>query len=201
MNQGLLQSKAPQGEQFPNKQSAGNPPQVDPAIQEQFDMFVNRGLIIIHNDKVSNDILNKVKSGGNIINGLAKTLVIVVERIESNAESAGVKIADEVKIAGANHLLSEIFTVAETAGVKLDERQKGEVFANAVSLYLDRGIKSGKITKEQLTKMAQDAQATPQGAEIAKQMQQQTQQPVQTPVQPVQGQPPQQAVQGGQYGQ
>lgn len=166
--------------------------QVDPKMQEQFDIYIANGINIIHEPKISDALLKQIQSNPDPIDAIAQATLSVIARLEDSAASNGIKIDDSVKISGANHLMGEIMNLAEKAGIKpLMEEQRYQAFSLAVSMYLDDAVKSGKMSKEQLAQMSQEAQQTPEGQDIAAQMQQgarQTQQPV------PQGQPMQRRV-------
>lgn len=157
----------------------GKQQQVDPKSQDQFDIFVANGINIIHEQATADAIINQVKSNPDPIDAIAKATLDVVVRLEESAASNGIQLEDSVKIAGANQLMGEIINLTEVSGGnKLADEQKYQAFSLAVSMYLDGAIKSGKMTKEQLVQMGQEAQQTPEGQQIAQQMQQ-GQQPVQ----------------------
>jgi len=166
---------------------------VNPATQEQFDMFIANGLSIIHERETTDAILNQIQSNPDPIDAIAKATLDIVVRLEDSAAANGMKLEDSTKIAGANQLMGEIINLVEVSGgKKLADEQKYQAFSLAVSMYLDGAVKSGKMTKEQLVQMGQEAQQTPEGQKIAAQMQQGQQgQPPMQQGQP-QGQPVQQ---------
>ena len=147
--------------------------QATPQNQEQFDIFIANGVNIIHEQKTTDAILNQIQKNPDPVDAIAKATLMVINRLEDSALSNGVKVEDSVKIAGANQLMGEIINLTESAGMKpLVDEQKYQAFSLAVSMYLDRSVKSGKMTKEQLVQMGQEAQQSPEGQEIAQQMQQ-----------------------------
>jgi len=153
--------------------SKGNTGSVDPAIQEQFDMFMSSGISIIHDKKVSDSLIKQLRISKEPVDSIAQILLGVIRRIENSAESNGIKIDTSVKVSGANQLLGEIINLAETVGMPpLTDEQKYQAFSLAISLYINEAIKSGKMTKEQLMQMAEEAKQTPEGQKITQQMQQ-----------------------------
>lgn len=147
--------------------------QATPKNQEQFDIFIANGVNIIHEQKTTDAILNQIQKNPDPVDAIAKATLMVITRLEESAIANGIKVEDSVKIAGANQLMGEIINITESSGMEpLVEEQRYQAFSLAISMYLDRSVKSGKITKEQLAQMSQGAQQTPEGQEIAQRMQQ-----------------------------
>ena len=163
-NEGML---AP-GPEAPVTQTEG-PPGItaDPAAQEQLDMFVANGVKMIHNPKLSDSIIDKILNAEDAPDAIAEATLGVVERIETGAKQSGTQLTDDTLVAGANELMGEIISMAETAGLeKLSEEDRYRAYSVAVSKYLDGAVKSGKMTTEHLATMSEQAKATPQGQEI-----------------------------------
>jgi len=145
--------------------------QVDPKIQEECDIFVTNGIQIIHDEKVSDNLIRQIKGNKDPIEAIAQATLSVVGRLEESAAQNGMKISDAAKIHGSNQLMGEVISVAEAAGMQpLNEEQRYQAFSLAVSKYIDKAVKSGKMTKEQLMQMSQEAQQSPEGQKIAQQM-------------------------------
>ena len=144
---------------------------VDPKIQEETDVFVTNGVQIIHQPNVSDNLIKQIQSSKDPIEGIANATLSIVERLEESSAQNGVQISDTAKIHGSNQLLGEIIKIAELAGVpKLNDDQKYQAFSLAVSRYIDKSVKSGKMPKEQLAQMGKEAGATPEGQKISQQM-------------------------------
>lgn len=145
--------------------------QVDPKIQEECDIFVTNGIQIIHDEKVSNNLIQQIKANKDPIEGIAQATLSIVERLEESAAQSGMKISDAAKIHGSNQLMGEIITLAEAAGMQpLNEEQRYQAFSFAISKYIDNAVRSGKMTKEQLGQMSLEAQQSPEGQKISQQM-------------------------------
>ena len=138
--------------------------QVPKEIQEQFDIFVVNGMEIINDQKVSEDILNRISQSGDPIRGIAEATVDIVNRLIDSAQENGIKLSNETMVHGSNVLMGEIINMAETAGMqKLTEEQRTQSFQLATSLYLDGAVKSGKMTPEQLAQLSEESkQAQPE---------------------------------------
>jgi len=150
-----------------------NKGKTDPKVQEEADVFVANGVQIIHQPNVSDNLIKQIQSSKDPIEGIANATLSIVERLEESSGQNGVQISDTAKIHGANQLMGEIIQIAEIAGVpKLNDDQKYQAFSMAVSRYLDKSVKSGKMSKEQLAQMGKEAGATPEGQKITQQMSQ-----------------------------
>lgn len=145
----------------------------NPKIQEQVDVFVANGIQIIHNQRVSNSIINNLKNVDDPVDAIAAMTLKVVGLIEADAEKKGAKLADVTKISGASQLMGEIIHLGEASGAiqPLSDEQKYQAFSLAVSTYLDNAVSSGKMSKEQLMAYAREAQQTPEGQKIASELQ------------------------------
>lgn len=145
----------------------------NPKNQEQLDMFVANGLNIVHDQKITDVILSQVQKNPDSVDAIAKATLMVINKLEDSSSSNGIKIEDGIKIVGANQIMGEIINLTEKAGMEpLIDEQKYQAFSLAISMYLDGAVKSGKMTKEQLISMGQDAQQSPEGQRIAQEMQQ-----------------------------
>ena len=145
--------------------------QANPKLQEECDIFVVNGIKIIHDQKVSDNLLNQIKNNPDPIEAIADATLNVISRLEESSKQNNVQISDAAKIHGSNQLMGEIIALAEAAGLPaLNDEQKYQAFSLSVSKYLDRNIKSGKIGKDQLAQWSDEAQQTQEGQKIAQQM-------------------------------
>jgi hypothetical protein len=156
--------------------------QVDPKVQEQFDLLVINGMNIINEEKPARGIVGKIKQSQNKVQAVAEITVDIIGRLADSALESKVEIAKEALVQAANVLMGEIITLAETAGVEpFSDDEKAQSFQVAVSLYLDSAVKQGKITKEELAELGEEAKQSEQGQEMAGQIenrqQPQSQQP------------------------
>ena len=163
-------------------------PKANEQDQAQYDMFIANGMSIIYDSATSKKIINQIVKSPDPIEAVSDATLSVVEKLESSAEASKIKIQDSVLIHGSNALMGEIIGLAEAAGMNpLSDEQKYQAFSLAASKYIQRALKSGKITPEQLKAMSQEASQTPEGQKIAQQLGEQTQ----APQQPVQADAPQ----------
>ena len=145
----------------------------DPRLQEQVDIFVSNGIQIIHNQRLSGNLIKQLKNSKDPVDTISAATLKVIEMLEADAEKKGAKLQDATKINGANQLMGEIINLAETSKAiePLTDEQKYQAFSLALSTYLDKAVTSGKMSKEQLMAHAEEAQQTPEGQKIAQELQ------------------------------
>lgn len=180
----LTQEPVAQGapEQIPKNQASGagmvpggrNPEEggkkMTPEQQQQFDLFISNGRKIVQ--EAGETILKQIQVQ-DPIDGIASATVMVIGRLEQVALEAGTQLDPDVEIQAANGIMGEIIGLYEkNGGQPLDEQQRYQAFSLAVSMYLDEAVKTGKISKEELTQMSDMMKKTPEGQQIAKKMEQ-----------------------------
>ncbi len=135
--------------------------------QQQVDAFIANGLKIVHDPKISDMLIARVVNAKNPIPAIADATISIVVRLEHSAKSAG-KVLSLTTIAyGGNYIMGEIIASAEAAGMKkMTDEAKYQAYSLAVGKYLDDALKTGKMTKEQLTQLGKDAEGTPLGQKI-----------------------------------
>lgn len=166
MSPGLLEQRnqnqagiGPQGQAQGQDQSQQP---IDPKTQEEFDMFVSNGMQILYDEKVAQTVVNNIMNSQDPITAIAQETLNIVDRLETNSAENGVQISDGAKVQGANHIMGEIMSLAEDAGSpKLSEEQRKQCWDMAIAKYLDDGVKSGKISQEQLMSQAEQIQGAP----------------------------------------
>lgn len=140
----------------------------DPKQQEIFDIAVSNAVSIIHNEKTTEAMLRQITSGADIIDEIAKVALGVITRIEQSASDNGVQIDESMKTDAANIIVGEIIGVVEAAGIeKLNDDQRYQAFAMTVSSYIDNAVNTGKLSKEQLIAMGEQASRSEHGQKVA----------------------------------
>lgn len=158
--QGLLEQGQGQEQGQPQEKAS-------PEIQGQFDIFVANGVSVIHDEKVSGGLIDQIVKSDDPIKAMATATLDVVERLETSAKSGGVDLSDAVLVQGANQLMGEIIELVEATGMQpFTDEQKHQAFSLAVSMYLDKAVKTGKITPEELQQMSQNVEQTSDGQRI-----------------------------------
>lgn len=178
------QPTAPQTGQMPPQEKA---PGFD---QKELDIFIANGMKLIHTEKISDRIISMVVDAKNPVQALANATLNIVGRLEQSSAAAGKKLSLTTLAYGANVLMGEIISSAEAAGMKkMDEKTRYYAFSLAVGKYLDDAIKTGKMTKEELMQLSQEAEASPAGQKI-QQAAMKMGQPVPPEAQPPEAVPP-----------
>jgi len=148
--------------------------EADSEQKDLYDIFVAQGIKLA-------SVASEKLQGNSSVDLLGNTLFEIVTKIEGEGEKNGIKFGIPVLLHGSSEILSHLI---EMSKVEINEEQVKAVVGLAVGKYLTSAMKTGKMSKEQITQMSQEAQQSmPQGAE----------QP------PQQGAPPEQAAppQGG----
>jgi hypothetical protein len=190
---GILQTEQPMAEQpmaaQPEMAEQMPEKQVDPKIQEQYDMFVINGMNIIYDEKAAGQIVKRIVGSKDPVKAIADATVALVNRVVDSALENKVQIAKEALVHGSAALLNEIVTLAEAKGLaKLSEDDKAQALNQATSTFLDNAVKTGQITKEELIQMGDEARRTPEGQKVIQAMDKQG--PPQQAQQPQQAQRP-----------
>ena len=141
----------------------GKPPEGD----EKVDAFIAQGIRLIHDPKISDGIKMQITRSDEPVEAIADQTINVVNSVEGNAKKNGITLnAGELAQAG-NILMGEIIDIAERSGSKkLSDEDKYLAFSLAISKYMDQGVKSGKITPDQLQQMATEAKESPDGKKM-----------------------------------
>lgn len=167
--------------------------------QDAFDKFVINGLQILHDEKISASIIKRVKTAKNKVDAVGEAAIDIIGKLESSAQGQ-FEIRANTVINGANVIVGEIINIAEAAGMpKLAKEQRYQAYAWAAANYIDRAIKSGRVSKDQLkqvaTKLAQSEKGQQIGQLVKADMEKQG---ARMQGQPPQGQPQEQPqAQGG----
>lgn len=161
---GQAASAAPQPQGMGSQQPAGQ--------QDNIDMFLANGIRIVHDKKVSDGFIKRIVGANNPVIAIADATLNVVDRLEGSASERGVgTLPPETLAQVANILMGEIMEMAEIAGLKpLTDDEKYQSFSLAVSKYIDKAVKSGKMSKEELGQMGDRAAQTPEGQKITQSM-------------------------------
>ena len=144
---------------------------IDPQIQEQFDLLAINGMNIINEEKPAKGIVGKINESADRVQAVAEVTVDLINRLVDSALESQVTIGKDALVHGANFLMGEIISLAESAGIEpFTDDEKAQAFQAAVSMYLDTAVKQGKMTKEELVEMSEEAKQSPQGQEMASQI-------------------------------
>ena len=154
-------------------------------------MFIANGLRLIHDRKISDNFIKKIVNSDDPVEAIADATLMVVDKVEQEATKSGVKLPDGNLAQIGNIFMGEIITIAESSGMdKLSNEDKYRAYSIAVSKHIDTSVKSGKITPDQLQKMSQQAEQSPEGQKMKALMEQMGGGQAQAGGQPAGGQPP-----------
>lgn len=140
---------------------------LSPDQQKKFDAYVAQGVRLIHDQKVTDTMLQGIEGSENPVPVIADTTLNLIKRLDAKAAETGIELEIELKAHAANLLMGELITIAESAGMPpLDDEQRYQVFSLAVSKYLKQAVASGEMSEDELIQMGQAAQQTPEGQKI-----------------------------------
>jgi len=118
------------------------------------DQYISNGMKLIHSEKTRDNIVEQLKADPDPSSAVASTTVNILEQMDRSAESAGVKIPNEVRIAGASPIMEQVIEVGQASGaLTLSEDQTKEAASMTVSLYLKTAMENGTITMGDLQAM------------------------------------------------
>lgn len=153
--------------------------------QERFDKYVVNALNILHDEKVTPGIVQRMQSG-DPVDAIGDVAVDIANRLDATAAEQGFEMTANTIINGMNVMVGELCEIAEAAGLeKLSDEQKYQAYSYALSRYLDEAVKMGKITPEELQQLRQGMEQQEQAEMQGQPMEQAPQRPAGTQ----QGQP------------
>ncbi len=112
--------------------------------------YISNGMQLIHSDKLSGEIIKRLK-GDNDIAALGDLTLKIIETLDNVMQSKNKKVNDEVKWKGATVFMSQLVEVGRAAKVlKIDDEGIKEAAGMAVGQYMQNGVANGTITEDQL---------------------------------------------------
>jgi len=113
--------------------------------------YVSNGMKIIHSEQTRDSIVQQLKTGGNPAAALAQTTVNVLEKLDTASAQSGATIAPETVLQGSAPIMEQVMEIGEASGsFQISEDQIKEAAGMAVSLYIKKGMETGKITMENM---------------------------------------------------
>lgn len=134
----------PMEQQAPQEQGG----EVSAEQQDMFDILVAQGIKFI-SDKAKN--IKDIKDP----NSVATVMVMIISRVEDESAKKGMKFDNSVLLAGAVELLKYFLKIT---GVEPDEERLKEIVGRMIGMYFKEALKKGKMTKEQILQLSQEAQ-------------------------------------------
>lgn len=121
---------------------------VDPKLQKQMDSYIAALMYSMHNPKTSGNVIEMLKSAPPE-QSIPYTALQLNGQIEKAfAKKLGGKVSDEVKLAGALYLASDLSELGNTAGLwekPVTEQDVPKMFQGIVTKYIHQGLKDGSI--------------------------------------------------------
>ncbi len=121
---------------------------VDPKLQKQMDSYIAALMYSMHNPKTSGNVIEMLKSAPPE-QSIPYTAMQLNSQIEQSfSKKMGGKVADEVKLAGAMYLasdLSELGNAAKLWEKPVSEQDVPKMFQGIVTKYIHQGLKDGSI--------------------------------------------------------
>lgn len=98
-------------------QAGEEQPNVTPEEQAEYDRFMDNALKLIYNEKALPQVIRSLAGGGDPVEGLANTTVMVIGRLEDSAGGHG-SINGDVLFHGGVEILEDLADLAGEAGIK-----------------------------------------------------------------------------------
>jgi len=125
----------------------------------------------IHTPQVTDNILKTIQVAPDKVDAVGDESANLLDRMSSSAGLAKTKLPADVVSHGMNTIVGEIIKITELAQVaKFDKDQRYQAYSWAMSNFLDRSLKKGNITEQDLKNLGDQAMQTPEGAQVAQQM-------------------------------
>ncbi len=135
---------------------------VSPEEQELYDTFVKKGADLIYTDagKINDAVLDALhvdtedldeRQGSARIMALAHTGMQIVKKLDESAREQGQDIPDDILAHGGKEIIEELGEIASKAGIyDYSEEELSGAYFQAVDMYRDEAIKSGRTSEETL---------------------------------------------------
>jgi len=134
--------------QKPNNKEGGN------EGQELYDIFVAQGIKLA--SKTSEKMQGKIST-----ELLGKSLFSIVNRIVTEGEKHGIKFNNSVLLHGSREIMGHLIKMS---GVEIDDTRISAAVGIAMNEYFDNAVKTGKMTKEEVVQLSEEAKALAQNA-------------------------------------
>lgn len=122
--------------------------EVDPKLQKEMDHYVTALMYVMHNPKTADSVVEMLKSAPPE-ESIPYTALHLNKQVEqSYAKKNKGPVKDEVKLAGAMYLasdLSELGTVAKVWDRPVNKEEYPNMFSSIVSKYIHNGLADGSI--------------------------------------------------------
>lgn len=142
--------------------------QATPEQEQLYERLTSNAKKIL--DSRSEQLLKHVETQ-DPVDGIAEVSMLVMDRLDQAATAKNVQLDPDVGVQVLNSVVGDLVQkYEEKSGEALDQEQRYQAYSMAVSAYIADALKSGKIEKHELLAAADAAQKTPEGQEIARQL-------------------------------
>lgn len=125
-------------------------------FKADYDKYVAKATILIHTQETSDAILQTL-TGADPVQRVADASVMVMQRLDGAARTAGIEVQDTVKIFGAKAVVDLVIELGQAAGkFKMDESLAELALSVATQDYIKAEIAAGRINAQKL-KVAMEA--------------------------------------------
>jgi hypothetical protein len=173
VNRNISPQNAPQvtGQAPPDPGAAGAPLKEGMVNMDSLNKYIENAMKIVHDPKVSDEIIGDIQAAEDPVDAVGESAVEIADRMWVSAQEGGFEIDVDIMSHGLNVIVGEVIDVAEAAGTeKFTEDERFQAYSWALSQGIDRAVKTGKISEEELTQMggqaAKNAQVLGQGQDI-----------------------------------
>jgi len=119
-------------------------------VSSEVKEYISNGMQLIHGKQMQGEIRKALKGESQEdVKGLANATVRVINQLDTS--NPGKPVDDEVKWKAASVFMDQLVEIGTRFELlKIDAEGIKAAAGQAVSLYMEQGLKSGKITEEQL---------------------------------------------------
>jgi hypothetical protein len=145
-NEPVLPDQTQQQATPPQPQGGG-----DQQLPAEVVQYVSNGMKVIHSPKTRDNIVKQLSVGNNPAAAVANTLFNVLKQLDGTSAQAGSPPSANTVLLASAPLMEQIIEIGEASkSFKISEDGIKEAAGRAVTLYIQDGMKSGKITMNNL---------------------------------------------------
>jgi hypothetical protein len=140
-------------------QPTGNSATAQPDQQELYNIFVGFGTKLAAG--ASDKLKGQTAQSPGIVGTIGDAVVDIINKVEDEGAASGVRFDDAIKLHGTQNILANLLSMAK---IELNKDQIKQAVGHIVGRYIDEGLKSGKLTKDQVASYGQqlEQQGAPQ---------------------------------------
>lgn len=137
-NKGMAQAMGGSGMESGGMQDApGGPQQASPEEQELYNQFVAKAMELTYDPKFMPKVVAMLEGEGDPQEGLAKAAALIIARVATSAEKAGIKLTGDVLFHAGTEVFEDLAELSKEAGIK-DYSQDPDALEGAYFRTLDQ---------------------------------------------------------------